>query len=135
MDDCPLSIFQRAIRRNGFWQHRSEKKATAPLTSCVDGRLSIVYPFKLSKASGLFERTIPTIPHVSMSGHSPHAATPFFSAHWRIPQSWSQNTVLTPSTRQPWQLMCSGKMGAWFSAAHNFAVFSRRAWSSWIVAR
>ena len=36
---------------------------------------------------------------------------------------------------QPWQLICSGKMGALFSSAHNFAVFSRSAWSSWTIAK
>ena len=39
----------------------------------------------------------------------------------------SQYTVLAPSTRQPSQLICSGRMGASFSLAHSSAVFSRRA--------
>ena len=78
------------------------------------------HPLKFFRASELFEIIVPTIWHFSISGQSPHMATPFFIAHWRIPQRRSQNTVLTPSTRQPWQLICSGIMGAWFNSAHSF---------------
>ena len=73
--------------------------------------------------------------HFSKSGQSPHVVTPFFNAHWRMPQRLSQNTVLIPSTRQPSQLICSGRMGALFNSAQRFAVFSRNTWSSLIVAR
>lgn len=40
-------------------------------------------------------------------------------------QRLSQNTVFTPSTRHPSQLMCSGRIGALFNSAHSFAVFSQ----------
>ena len=69
------------------------------------------------------------------SGQSPQVDAPFFKAHWRMLQRFWQNTVFIPLARHPSQLICSGKMGALFSFAHSFAVFSRRAWSPWIVAR
>ena len=81
------------------------------------------------------DRIVPTVGQVSSSGQLPQVAAPRFKAHWRMPQRWSQNTVLTPSVRQPWQLICSGRMGALFNSAHSFAVLSRRAWSLWSVAR
>ena len=57
------------------------------------------------------------------SVQSPHVVTPLFKAHWRILQRLSQYTVFTPSTRQPSQLICSGRIGAWFNSAHSSAVF------------
>ena len=57
---------------------------------------------------------------VSASGNT------FFSAHFRISHRFSQNTVFTPLTRHPSQLICSGKIGALFKSAHCFAVSSRR---------
>ena len=90
---------------------------------------------RFSSASGRFDRIAPTVGQVSSSGQLPQVAAPRFKAHWRMPQRWSQNTVLTPSVRQPWQLICSGRMGALFNSAHSFAVLSRRAWSLWSVAR
>ena len=82
---------------------------------------------RFSSASGRFDRIAPTVGQVSSSGQLPQVAAPRFKAHWRMPQRWSQNTVLTPSVRQPWQLICSGRMGALFNSAHSFAVLSRRA--------
>ena len=90
---------------------------------------------RFSSASGRFDRIAPTVGQVSSSGQLPQVAAPRFKAHWRMPQRWSQNTVLTPSVQQPWQLICSGRMGALFNSAHSFAVLSRRAWSLWSVAR
>ena len=96
--------------------------------------LYIFYPFKFSKADGLFSRIAPTVWQVSKSGQSPQVETPLFNAHFRIPHRLSQNTVFAPFIRQPSQLICSGRIGALFSAAHSFAVFSRKTWSSLAVA-
>ena len=74
----------------------------------------VIYPFKFFKADGLFFNNVPTVEHLSKFEHSPQVVTPFFNAHLRIPHILSQNTVLIPSTRQPWQLMCSGRIGALF---------------------
>ena len=76
----------------------------------------------------------PTLGHVSFSGQSPQVSNPLAMAHFRISHNVLQNTVLAPSRRQPLQLMCSGRMGALFSSAHNLAVFSRSAWSLFFVA-
>ncbi len=95
----------------------------------------IVYSSRFFRASGLFDVITSTIWHFAKSGQLPHVVTPFFNAHWRILQRLSQYTVLIPSTRQPSQLICSGRMGALFNSAHNFAVFARNAWSLLIVAR
>ena len=92
------------------------------------------YPFRFFKAAGLLAMIGSIVKHVSISGHSQQVATPFFNAHFRISHICSQKTVLTPPARQPWQFMCSGRIGALFNLAHNFAVFSRRCWSSLIVA-
>lgn len=69
--------------------------------SYANGKLlySVIYPFKFFIASGLFERTIPTIWHFSKFGQSPHIIMFFFSPHWRIPQRLSQNTVFIPINR------------------------------------
>ena len=61
----------------------------------------ISFPSKFFKADGLFSRIAPTVGRLSKSKQPPQVATPFFSAHWRIPHILSQNTVLTPSTRHP----------------------------------
>ena len=97
--------------------------------------LNVFYPFKFFKADGLFSKIAPTVEHLSKFEHSPQVATLFFNAHWRIPQILSQNTVLIPSTRQPWQLICSGRIGVLFNSVHSFAVFFRKSWSSLIVAK
>ena len=82
-----------------------------------------IYPFKFFKADGLFSWIALTVGQFSKFEQLAQLVTPFFIAHWRIPQILSQNTVLSPSTRQPWQLMCSGRIGALFNSAHSFAVF------------
>ena len=76
----------------------------------------------------------PTVGQFLHSAQSPQVATFLLRAHLRISHRLSQNTVLTPSARHPAQLMCSGRMGALFNSLHNFAVFSRRVWSSLVVA-
>ena len=73
--------------------------------------IKLIYPLRFFRVSGLFEIIIPTVWHFSKSGQSPHVVTLFFSAHWRIAQRLSQYKVLIPSTRQPSQLICSGRMG------------------------
>lgn len=93
-----------------------------------------IYPFKFFKADGLFSWIALTVGQFSKFEQLAQLVTPFFIAHWRIPQILSQNTVLSPSTRQPWQLMCSGRIGALFNSAHSFAVFFHNFWSSLIVA-
>ena len=65
----------------------------------------------------------PTVPQISNSGQSPQVETPLRKVHLRISHICSQNTVFTPSARQPTQLICSGRIGALFNSAHNFAVF------------
>ena len=96
--------------------------------------LYVFYPFKFSKADGLFSKIAPTAGQVSNSEQSPQVETPFPKAHFRISHICSQNTVFAPFVRHPSQLICSGKIGALFNSAHSFAVFSRNAWSSLIVA-
>ena len=76
--------------------------------------------------AGLFSRIAPIVGQVSNSEQSPQVETPLFNAHFRIPHKLSQNTVFSPLIRQPSQLICSGKIGALFSSAHSFAVFSRK---------
>ena len=57
--------------------------ANGKLFCSINWKLSngVVYPLKFFKASGLFERIVPTVGHFSMSGQSPHVVTPFFNAH------------------------------------------------------
>ncbi len=62
---------------------------------------AILYHFRFSKASGLFEIIAPTIEQVFNSLQSPQIEKPFFSAHLRISHIFSQNTVFVPSMRQP----------------------------------
>ncbi len=59
------------------------------------------HPRRFSSVSGRFAVTAPTVGHVSISGQSPQVATPFSSAHRRMPQRFSQNTVFAPAARQP----------------------------------
>ena len=87
----------------------------------------VFYLFKFSKAVGLFSRIARVIWQLSNSEQSPQVENPFFKAHFRISHIRSQNTVFTPLIRQPSQLICSGRIGALFSSAHSFAVFSRKA--------
>lgn len=84
---------------------------------------SVYYPFKFSNAAGLFEIIAPTVGQISNSGQPPQVETPFSKAHFRISHRCSQNTVFAPFARQPSQLICPGKIGALFNAAHSFAVF------------
>ena len=101
--------------------------------------LSLVYHHRSRSssrdfASGLLFQTAPTVGQPSLSGQSPQVARPFFKTHWRMGHSLSQNGVLTPSVRQPRQLIISGVMGTPFSSLQSFAVFSRSALSLFSVA-
>ena len=89
---------------------------------------------KLFKASGLLAVTASRVGQEFIFVQSPQVVTPFFNAHWRMPQRLSQKTVFLPFIRQPSQLICSGRMGALFNSDHNLAVFSRKTWSLFFVA-
>lgn len=95
----------------------------------------MVFHLRFSKAAGLFSKISATMGQLSKSEQSPQVATPFSNAQRRIPHILSQNTVFIPSARHPWQLICSGRMGALFNSAHSFAVCFRNSSLSLIVAR
>ena len=89
---------------------------------------------RLSKADGLFLRKPLIIRHVLKSLQSMQVVIFFSLAHLRISHICSQNIVFVPFSRQPSQLMCSGRIGALFIFAHSAAVFSLKARSSVMVA-
>ena len=82
---------------------------------------------RLSKADGLFSRKPLIIRQVLKSAQSMQVGISFSFAHLRISQRCSQNVALVPFSRQPSQLMCSGRIGVLFRFAHSAAVFSLKA--------
>ena len=89
---------------------------------------------RLTRASLLLARTGANLSQTSICGQLPQLSRPLPMAHLRISHIVLQNTVFAPSIRHPSQLMCSGRIVALFSLLHNLAVFSRRAWSLFLVA-
>lgn len=92
--------------------------------------------FEIFQCFRAVDRMCPTVGQVSSSGQLPQVAAPRFKAHWRMPQRWSQNTVLTPSVRQPWPVdMFLAGWGRCSIQPTVLRSFPAGAWSLWSVAR